>query len=144
MTAEEILQRHDLKNTGCRKYIISELLKSQVALSENEIKTEFPDLFDRVTFYRTLRTLEESGVIHKIILNEGSVKYALSHAAHSNKSIHSHFHCTVCDKVLCLHENTRVIAELPPGFAQSGIFIIIDGLCAKCNHKDNGMAGRKS
>ena len=134
MTVEEILQHHDLKNTGCRKYILNELIKSESALSENEIKASFPELFDRVTFYRTLRTLEESGVIHKIVLNDNSVKYALSHNAHPNDDVHSHFHCIKCDEVLCLHGNTRVETALPDGFVQHEVFLVINGLCGKCNH----------
>ena len=74
ITGEEILNAHDLRNTGCRKFILSELLKNDAALSENELKGPYPVLFDRVTFYRTLKTLEEKGIIHRIVLNDNSVK----------------------------------------------------------------------
>ena len=65
ITPEEILQEHDLKNTSCRKYVINRLLDSHTALSEDEIKETFPNLFDRVTLYRTLKTLEEKDIYIK-------------------------------------------------------------------------------
>lgn len=132
MTVEEILQVHELKNTGCRKYILNELLKSKSALSENEIKESFPDLFDRVTFYRTLKILEEKNVIHRIVLNDNSVKYALSDHLHNDENLHSHFHCEKCDEVLCLHGNTHFEIELPEGFVKHEVYVVVEGLCAQC------------
>ena len=131
MTVEELLYKYDLKNTGCRKYILSELLKSDTAQSESELKGN-SDLFDRVTFYRTLKTLEERGIIHKIVLNDNSVKYALSSDHHEEDHLHSHFHCEKCDEVLCLRGKTRFDAELPQGFIMHDVFVVIEGLCADC------------
>ena len=132
MTVEEILHAYDLKNTGCRKYILGELLGSESALSENELKESYPELFDRVTFYRTLKTLEERGIIHRIVLNDNSVKYALSRHHHEEDQLHSHFHCEKCDEVLCLRGKTRFDAELPQGFIMNEVFVVIEGLCAGC------------
>ena len=98
-TVEDILYAHDLRNTGCRKFILSELLKCDTALSENELKGPYPDLFDRVTFYRTLKTLEEKEIIHRIVLNDNTVKYALNRHHHDYNEMHSH-HCEKCDEVL--------------------------------------------
>jgi Fe2+/Zn2+ uptake regulation proteins len=132
MTAEEILHTYDLKNTGCRKYILGELLKNDSAMSENELKESFPDLFDRVTFYRTLKTLEDKNIIHKIVLNDNSVKYALSRHHHEDTNIHSHFHCGRCDEVLCLDGKARFDVELPKDFIKKEVFVVIEGLCAGC------------
>lgn len=132
MTAEEILQSHDLKNTSCRKYILSELLRKNSALSENEIKEPFPDLFDRVTFYRTLKTLEDKNIIHKIVLHDNSVKYALTHTHKQDENFHSHFHCGKCDQVLCLHGKAFFEVELPQNFIKNEVFVVIEGTCANC------------
>ncbi|WP_294068274.1 Fur family transcriptional regulator [Proteiniphilum sp. UBA1028] len=133
MTVEEILHRHDLKNTGCRKFILTGLLQSETALSEEEMKKPFPELFDRVTFYRTLKTLEEKGVIHRIVLNDNSVRYALNGHHPGREPLHAHFHCGKCDEVLCLHGKTRLDAELPDDFVTREVFVVIEGLCAGCN-----------
>ena len=131
ITAEKILHKYGLKGTGCRKFIVSRLLDSEMALSENEIKGNFPDLFDRVTFYRSLITLEESEIIHKIVLNDNSVKYALN-THHHGSNIHSHFHCEECDGVMCLEGKTRFETELPEYFIKHEVFVVIEGLCADC------------
>lgn len=133
MTAEDILQNYDLKNTSCRKMMLNELLKSDTALSEHEIISPFPDLFDRVTIYRTLKTLEESGAIHKISLNDNCVKYALSKKWYHKNDIHSHFHCHRCHKVLCLHPASTFDIQLPEGYTQHEVSIVIDGICSLCN-----------
>ncbi len=132
MTVEEILQRNELKNTACRKYIVGELLESRAAMSEQELKGS-SDLFDRVTFYRTLKTLEEHGVIHRIVLNDNTVKYALTRQKQGNAHLHSHFHCEQCDEVLCLRGKSRFETELPKGYCQHEVFVVIEGVCANCN-----------
>lgn len=133
ITAEKILHKYGLKGTSCRKFIVSRLLESEMALSENEIKGEISDLFDRVTFYRTLITLEESEIIHKIVLNDNLVKYALNKRHHVIGDLHSHFHCEGCDDVFCLEGKTKFDVELPLGFIQNEVFVVIEGVCASCN-----------
>lgn len=132
MTAEEILNEHDLKNTGCRKYILGELLKNEAAMSESELKESYPDLFDRVTLYRTLKTLEEKGIIHRIVLNDNTVKYALNRHHHRDDNLHSHFHCERCNEVLCLDGAARFDVNLPEGFVAQDVYVVIDGLCDAC------------
>lgn len=132
MTVENILLNHNLKITSCRRFILNELLKTKTALSENEIKASFPELFDRVTFYRTLKTLETANIIHKIVLHDNSTKYALSHFEQHQDTIHSHFHCVKCDEVICLHGKSKVEIQLPQGFISKEINIVIEGLCTQC------------
>lgn len=129
---EEILQRNELKNTACRKFIVGELLQSRTAMSEQELKGN-SELFDRVTFYRTLKTLEEHDIIHRIVLNDNTVKYALTRQKQGDTHVHSHFHCERCDEVLCLRGKTRFDAELPEGYRQQEVFVVIEGICATCN-----------
>jgi len=145
MKAEEILKHHDLKNTGCRKHIINELLNSEQALSENEIKTAVSNLFDRVTFYRSLKTLEENKIIHRITLNDGSVKYALSkegrfscgescHCNQIHRHMHTHFHCTKCNEVLCIDAILENSVQLPEGFSVESAQILLEGTCPQCKN----------
>ena len=131
MTAEQILKNHNLKNTGCRKHIINELLRTEKALSENEIKQALPDLFDRVTFYRSLKTLEENNIIHRIILHDASVKYALNNDVLA-KADHPHFHCVQCDEVICLDAPATPAPVLPKGFSFSSAQILFEGTCPTC------------
>lgn len=132
MNAEQLLKEHGLKNTGCRKHIVNELLTRGIALSENEIKEVLPDLFDRVTFYRSLKTLEEKGIIHRVILHDASVKYALNEQP-VRLVAHPHFHCIACDNVTCLKTDTKANApHLPPGYEVQQTQVLYEGVCPKC------------
>ncbi len=131
MDAEKLLKHHNLKNTGCRKFILNELLHSDCALSENEIKKSLPDLFDRVTFYRSLKTLEEKNIIHRIVLNDSTIKYALNKEALSNID-HVHFHCIKCDDVICLETEVKAPTNLPEGFSVDSAQILLEGICPIC------------
>lgn len=136
MNAEQILKDHGIKKTVCRKCILDKLIESEnTALTENEMKDAFLGLFDRVTFYRTLKTLEESKVIHRIVLNDATVKYALSgHLVLAN--VHPHFHCIGCDKVTCL--DSSIIDKnihLPVGYSVESAQVLFEGKCPDCGKK---------
>jgi len=133
MDAEQILKNHHLKNTGCRKFIISELLQTPSALSEHEIKQKLPDLFDRVTFYRSLKILEEKEIIHRIVLHDSTVKYALNQAAIAENE-HAHFHCKKCDSVTCLETEIVTTYNLPKGFSIDSIDVLLEGTCPNCKN----------
>lgn len=136
MNAEQILKQHGIKKTVCRKCIIDKLIESDdTALTENEIKDAFSGLFDRVTFYRSLKTLEEAKVIHRIVLNNNTVKYALSSLLVLSK-IHPHFHCTSCDKVTCLDSSLldRNL-HLPSGYKVDSAQVLLEGICPDCLKK---------
>lgn len=127
---EEILSLHKLKNTACRKMILNELIESKTAKTEQEIKQTSSNLFDRVTFYRTLKTLEETGIIHSIVLGNNVVKYALSHL--ERDTIHSHFHCAKCNNVQCMHGVVDIKVNLPQGYTKQSLDVIINGICKDC------------
>lgn len=121
----------NLKNTGCRKHIINELLNTESALSENEIKSALPDLFDRVTFYRSLKTLEEKEIIHRIVLHDTSIKYALNKDV-VQKHNHAHFHCIDCDNVVCVESVLDNSIRMPNGFSVKSAQVLLEGVCPNC------------
>lgn len=133
MSTEQILKEHGVKKTVCRKCIIDKLIENEnTALTENEIKDAFLGFFDRVTFYRSLKTLEESKIIHRIVLNNSTVKYALNHQLVLS-NVHPHFHCTICDRVTCLDSSLldRNI-HFPSNYQVESIQILLEGICPDC------------
>lgn len=138
MNSEEILRKHNLKNTGCRKHIINELLKHDIALSENEIKLALPDLFDRVTFYRSLKTLEEKEIIHHVILPDTTIKYALNKETFVEQE-HAHFHCTDCDNVLCVENVLDENIHTPNGFTVNSVKVLLEGVCPSCKENKSNI-----
>ena len=127
----EILQVHKLKRTACREGILSMMLESGHALSENDIKDKLSSNFDRTTFYRSFKTLLEKRIIHKIVVDNQVVKYALDNSI-THKNNHAHFYCKQCDSVICLDDVSVGEPQVPQGFEASETEIIIKGVCSNC------------
>lgn len=129
MKSLEILKAFKLKKTSCRKAIIDTMLKEQKPLSEHEIKNQMINDFDRTTFYRAFKTLEQHKVIHKIVLDKQEVKYALGY----QQKQHIHFFCSSCHNVQCIDIGQSYSFALPQGYTVSETDILIKGLCKECN-----------
>lgn len=132
MKPETVLLNHNLKRTSCREGIIEVIMNSKSALSENEIKDRLHGNYDRTTFYRSFKTLEEYNIIHKIVVDNQVVRYAL-HNEITNKKDHMHFYCTACDNVLCMEDIPMDIPDVPDGFTINQTEVVIKGVCSKCN-----------
>lgn len=132
----EVLQTNDLKRTACREGILTIMLDSAQALSEKEISEELASNFDRTTFYRSFKILLEKSIIHKIVVDNQVIKYALNNSV-THKNRHSHFYCNECDSVFCLDSIPVEEPKIPQGFEASEIEIIIKGLCDNCNLSKN-------
>ncbi|RIH65235.1 transcriptional repressor [Mariniphaga sediminis] len=131
MNPNEVLHEHNLKRTGCREGIISVIMESGNPLSENEIRDRLSGTFDRTTFYRSFKTLQESKIIHKIVVDNQLVKYALDNTI-TQKQEHAHFYCEECQSVRCLESIPVKTPPLPDGFKATETEVIIKGLCDKC------------
>jgi Fur family transcriptional regulator, ferric uptake regulator len=86
----EILSSNNLKRTSCREGIIKAILSGSGAMSEDEIREQLEGNYDRTTFYRSFKTLREKGILHKIVVDNQLVKYALDSNT-TGKSYHPHF-----------------------------------------------------
>lgn len=131
MNAVEVLSNHHIKRTGCREGIIETVMASSKALSVNEIKEKLSGDYDRTTFYRSFKTLEEKNVIHKIVVNDQIVKYSLSNSI-THKERHAHFYCNECHTVKCLESVPVAPIQLPEGYEGEEVDIIIKGVCDTC------------
>ncbi len=132
----EILKDFDLRHTTSRSAILKLFLKKPFALSYTDIEREIAEVFDRVTVYRTLKTFVDKGVVHKVLDDGGSLKYALcsdlcTHAHHQHE--HVHFKCTVCGQTSCLKEVNIPLVELPVGYESHEINLLIQGKCQNCH-----------
>ncbi|NOU61950.1 Fur family transcriptional regulator [Marinifilum caeruleilacunae] len=135
MKPAEILNTHKLKRTSCREGILEVVINAGQPLSENEIRENLPGNYDRTTFYRSFKTLEEHQIIHKIVIDNQLVKYAL-HNSITHKQDHAHFYCNDCDMVKCLDDIPVQKYQLPDGFSDNETEVIIKGTCPKCKNKD--------
>ena len=134
-TSVDILKANGLSKTEVRKRVLELFLKSNNALSLSAIESSF-DKLDRITLYRTLKTFEGKGIIHKAVDGTKHPKYALCEAQcdedhhHDN---HAHFHCTSCEKTLCLdHVPVPNIPNLAKGYTVRETNLILSGTCSEC------------
>ena len=135
MKAVEILNDHKLKRTSCREGILDVVMDADQALSENEIRERLAGTYDRTTFYRSFKTLEEHKIIHKIVVDNQLVKYALdNHVTHKHE--HAHFFCNSCQTVKCMDDVPVSTYQLPDGYSNEETEVIIKGTCAFCKERN--------
>jgi len=135
MKAVEILSSHKLKRTSCREGILEVVMEANQALSENEIRERLVGNYDRTTFYRSFKTLEEHKIIHKIVVDNQLVKYAPDNSI-THKDEHAHFYCNECNTVKCLDDIPVKKYTLPDGYSDTETEVIIKGTCATCKDHD--------
>jgi Fur family ferric uptake transcriptional regulator len=132
--SHELLKDFELRFTPSRQAILNMFLKKPHALSHGDIERSVPSDFDRVTVYRTLKTFLEKGLIHKVLDDQGGIKYALCSAACSTAGHHHdhvHFKCTVCGQTNCLNVDIPDVT-LPKGYKARERNLLIQGVCENC------------
>lgn len=116
-----------------RLLILDVLQKQSSAVSINDIESNF-EACDRITLFRTLKTFERKGLIHKI--EDGKViRYALcsdncSEGLHLDA--HLHFFCKSCKKTICLQEIKIPEISLPHDFQLEEFNLVARGICQTC------------
>lgn len=130
----QILKDFKLRSTPHRIAILHAFLHRNYALSHGDIEREIPENLDRVTVYRTLKTFLDKGLIHKVLDDEGSLKYALCKEActiANHQHNHVHFKCTKCGQTNCLNIEIPSI-KLPKGYRSKEVNLLIQGVCENC------------
>ena len=133
--ATTLLKDHQLRKTKVRVQVLEVFLNKKEALSSNVIEQEF-DKIDRITLYRTLRTFEQKGLIHKAIDGSDKLKYALCHSGCDTKhhhDNHAHFHCEGCGKTICLDDIEAPNVKVPKGYKLDTTHLVLEGICEKCS-----------
>ena len=82
------------------------------------------------TVYRTLRRLEEEGLIAAVTVPGEPPRYELAQIAASH---HHHFHCRRCGRVFDIDGCPTGLAKMaPPGFVVEDHTVVLHGLCDRC------------
>lgn len=132
MNTIDLLKSKGLKKTTQRVLLLDILQRNVAAITEEEVKQEMGDLYDRVTFYRMIQTLLDVNIIHRITIDSKTVKYALNDVSKSGDN-HIHFFCRKCHTVTCLEGTIPDInSDLPKGYKEEEREVLIKGLCDHC------------
>ena len=97
--------------------------------SEIELALGAPAI-DRVTLYRVLDWLVDSGLAHKSA--DASRVFRYSAAAAGEHTTHVHFRCEHCGGVFCLEAAPPAAPRLPAGFSLTRMDFDLRGCCARC------------
>jgi Fur family transcriptional regulator, ferric uptake regulator len=133
---EHILKDSKLRLTPCRLAILDYFMGTSYALSNAMIEDKLQQNFDRVTIYRTLKSFQDKGIIHRVLDDEGSPKYALCHHAcdeHAHKHNHVHLKCMVCGETNCIESVEVPPIQLPEGYSYSEADVLLQGICSSCS-----------
>ncbi len=133
----DLLKEHRLRITQTRQQVLSQFLAAgNHALANADIESQLEDI-DRITLYRTLKTFEESGLIHGTVDAKGKQKYALCTDCdeHHHSDNHPHFHCSVCGQTTCLETVGVPPVKVPTGYQVSDLQIVLSGVCIRCTAK---------
>lgn len=137
LKVDQILRAHELRVTEPRRHILTLLLNSKGAVSYNTLEQSVSQN-DRVTIYRSLKRFEETGIIHKVLGENGVSFYALCRDdcnKHFHHDEHDHFYCSECDQMLCLEKHVWNDLNLPKGYSVKKATLVLEGQCEKCNKK---------
>ncbi|MGE5597338.1 MAG: Fur family transcriptional regulator [Hyphomicrobiales bacterium] len=116
--------------TGPRRAILRTIEKLNGPFTIEELTEAVPDV-GRATVFRTVKLLQESQVVCRMVLEDGSIRYQLSQGGH-----HHHLICSECGSITefgdakldsLIHQNAE--AE---GFQLDSHSLELNGRCARC------------
>jgi len=133
--SENILKKHRLRVTQFRTEVLDLFSSAGRALSSGDLEARLQDA-DRITLYRTLKSFEDKGIIHKAIDGTQTPKFALCESEcseHHHRDEHVHFHCHQCENTFCLDHVFIPEIPVPKNFKAEEMNMIVSGICDKCN-----------
>lgn len=131
--AREMLKAAKLYCTAGRVAILKVLMKAGKPLSQEQIANRSgKERFDKVTIYRTLKSLVNVGLVHKAFMDKRAWHFELSHNC-TEHQCHPHFTCTSCGNTHCLTGISLPMTKSPfKGFIINRQQVRFEGLCPAC------------
>jgi len=133
---EKTLVEKEVRPTAMRMLVYKQLAKQETAVALTDIEHAFTTA-DRTTLYRTMKTFEDKGIVHQIDDGTGISKYALCEPGCNceiENDLHLHFHCSTCDKTVCLTEHKIPQISLPEGYVAEDVNLVVTGICSDCSN----------
>jgi Fur family ferric uptake transcriptional regulator len=133
---EQRLQAKGIKPTAMRNLVLDYLVNQDSAISLTELERALSPV-DRVTVYRTLKTFEDHCLVHSIDDGTGASRYALCKEDCDDSphhDLHVHFHCSKCNETYCLPKTLIPPIDLPHGFKEDEMSLLVKGVCQKCTY----------
>lgn len=130
----DLIRQMGARATPARVLVLEYLRSAHGSVTHSELeKAVGASGVDRVTLYRVLEWLCESGVASRCPDANRVYRYALIDLGEHAE--HAHFRCETCGGVFCLSDSQPVLPALPPGFALRHADFNLSGDCARCSQQ---------
>ena len=131
--AEQLLDtlgEQGYRSTSPRKAVTQAIAGKQGHFTAEQLREQLPKV-GRATVYRSLRLLVDTGALCRVLLEDGTLHYQLSHHGH-----HHHLLCVECgssqDLLGCDIEAQLHEVSAAHSFQLSGHWLEVYGLCQDC------------
>ena len=128
MTAR--LAESGFRVTGTRREVLRSITSWDGPFTIEDLAFALPAV-GRATVYRTVKVLQESGVVCRMVLEDGSIRYGLSQGDH-----HHHLICSACGRVTEFADpgiDTAIAVNAERyAFDLAGHSLELYGLCDMC------------
>ena len=120
------------RKTKSIELILREFTDEKTAISVIELIKRLDSKLNKTTIYRVLEKLEEDGVLHCILGNNGAKWYAKCNCCSKSNhySLHPHFECIDCGKIDCLEIKVQIPTISDRKIVSSQI--LFKGTCEGC------------
>ena len=139
----EICRRQGIKATHQRTEILREVAGSEEHPDAETIYARVRKKIPAISFdtiYRTLRLLEDSGVIARV----GSMRDRTRFDANTDR--HHHFVCTNCGMIGDFYSDVMDRLPVPREVSEmgnvDGVYVELRGVCRTCKQKQVGLKGK--
>ena len=129
--AAEILRKAKLRVTSCRNSLLDFLLDAKEPLTQKELMENLEEKgFNRVTIYRALQAFLDAFIVHRIVTEDRTWRFAITHCGHRGHC-HPHFTCRGCGRIRCL-DGIPIPAVSLDGHRIEAQAMYLWGLCPAC------------
>jgi Fur family ferric uptake transcriptional regulator len=147
--AREQVRSTGARVTGARVRVLTVMLRADEALTHTELQRRLEqgdpqEVLDRVTLYRVLDWLVETGLAHRVSGSDRIWRFSAQTAGQAAHGHHGHFKCRRCERMFCMKEShslaRSVRAMLPEGFSGDEVELTVLGWCAACGAGQRAQA----
>ena len=127
----ETLEEQGYRSTAPRRAMVQAIANQEKHFTAEDLREQLPSL-GRATILRSPKLLVETGVLCRVLLEDGDLHYQLSHRGH-----HHHLLCGECgssqDLLGCDIEELLQQTSASHGFELSGHWLEVYGRCRSCS-----------
>jgi Fur family ferric uptake transcriptional regulator/Fur family zinc uptake transcriptional regulator len=141
--ARALLKGAGLRCTPVRNAVLRALSRRGRPLAHTELaRARGLEALDRVTLYRTLTALQETGLVHRVQDQDGVWRFCAHVRDESGcPGNHPHFHCTRCGRMRCLTGQELPWVAVEKDERVTGKQLVVYGLCAACARRAPAREG---